>query len=66
MSKSDDGALVAQIVKGVVGLLGAVVVAVKCSITKKDKIVWFIILIAIIILICFLLFLIFLKYFIVL
>jgi uncharacterized integral membrane protein len=40
--------------------------AVKCSITKKDKIVWFIILIAIIILICFLLFLIFLKYFIVL
>ncbi len=40
--------------------------AVKYSITKKDKIVWLIIIIVIIILICFLLFLIFLKHFMVL
>jgi uncharacterized membrane protein YvbJ len=39
---------------------------VKCSITKKDKIVWFAILTVIIILICFVLFLIFLRYFMVL
>lgn len=39
---------------------------VKSSISKKDKLVWFIILTVFIILTCFLLFLIFLRYFLVL